>query len=242
MNTNKIAQWFINLKMKNKLCGAISALAIVFVASMLTLRSQLIKQEEFFLKTQESAHVREQALRLTLELTRSVKSGQIMKELDAIADKTVAATNQWHLQKTDEALKLENTFRETQRRLLRWMMIFTLMGLIAIVIFSHFFIQLVTRSSIELEEAKTSLEEKVKTRTLELEQERASLVKKVEAVTHELKHINESLEDRINIRTRELADRMMELEQFNKIAIGRELRMAELKREIAVLKKETGKL
>lgn len=46
------------------------------------------------------------------------------------------------------------------------------------------------------------------------------------------------LEEKIRERTKELQDRVDELEKFNKIATGRELKMVVLKEEIEKLKKE----
>lgn len=71
----------------------------------------------------------------------------------------------------------------------------------------------------ELEEAKGVLEIKVKARTKELEEERASL------------------EEKVKERTKELQGKVEELEKFQKIAVGRELKMVELKKEIKELKK-----
>lgn len=71
----------------------------------------------------------------------------------------------------------------------------------------------------ELEEARGVLEIKVKSRTQALEEEKNSLEKKVQE------------------RTKELQDKVKELEKFQKISIGRELKMIELKKEIDGFKK-----
>lgn len=52
-----------------------------------------------------------------------------------------------------------------------------------------------------------------------------------------LKKLQEELEEKIRQRTKELRERIDELEKFNKLTIGRELRMVELKEEIKNLKK-----
>ena len=50
-----------------------------------------------------------------------------------------------------------------------------------------------------------------------------------------LKRLNEELEERVRERTRELERRNYELEQMNRVFVGRELRMAELKERIREL-------
>jgi len=80
----------------------------------------------------------------------------------------------------------------------------------------------------ELEEAKSILEIKVKARTKELEELAASLDDKVAQKTVELEKNKETLEKRVD-----------ELEKFHKLAVGRELRMLELKKEIEQLKRKT---
>lgn len=72
----------------------------------------------------------------------------------------------------------------------------------------------------KLKEAKTSLEIRIQARTKELEE------------------LTEKLEGQIEKRTRELQDKIRESEKFNRLAVGRELKMIELKEEIKRLKEE----
>lgn len=70
-----------------------------------------------------------------------------------------------------------------------------------------------------------------------LEESKNILAIKVEAKTRELRELVEQREEIIKQRTKELQKRMRELERFYKIAVGREHKMIELKKEIEILKK-----
>ena len=83
---------------------------------------------------------------------------------------------------------------------------------------------------IELEKTKNALEE-AKT-VLEI---------KVRARTRELQELIERQEEIIKERTRELQEKIDEMEKFQKIAVGRELKIIELKDEIKKLKEELEK-
>jgi len=74
-----------------------------------------------------------------------------------------------------------------------------------------------------------------------LEEERATLKIKVVARTKELKELTERQGETIEERTKEIKERVEELERFHKLAVGRELKMIELKEEIKGLKKELEK-
>jgi len=54
----------------------------------------------------------------------------------------------------------------------------------------------------------------------------------------EIKKFRESLEEKVRERTRELRNKVEELEKFHELAVGRELKMVELKKEIERLKKK----
>lgn len=93
----------------------------------------------------------------------------------------------------------------------------------------------------KLEEAKESLEMKVKERTKELEEAKDTLEIRVEARTKELKELSESLEEKVKERTKELRERLEELEKFHRVTVGRELKMVELKEKIKKLEEELKK-
>lgn len=59
---------------------------------------------------------------------------------------------------------------------------------------------------------------------------------KVQARTKRLQELSSNLEVQINNKTKELNEKIAELERFNDLAVGRELRMIELKRENEILK------
>lgn len=99
-----------------------------------------------------------------------------------------------------------------------------------------------------LKNSQKILEQKVKERTEELEEARESLEIKVRARTKELEELNQNLESRVEERTKalkeskaELQKRVEELERFRKIAVGRELTMVELKKQIERLKEKLQK-
>ena len=89
-----------------------------------------------------------------------------------------------------------------------------------------------------LKKAKESLE-KAKEK---LEEAKTVLEIKVKARTKELKELSEGLDRQVKEKTKELQERIDELERFHKMTIGRELKMTELKKEVARLKEEINKI
>jgi C4-dicarboxylate-specific signal transduction histidine kinase len=78
----------------------------------------------------------------------------------------------------------------------------------------------------------------------ELRRHRDHLEELVEERAAELKKMNEQLEAEIATRRQAeeaLAQRVQELETFNRLAVGRELRMIELKRQVNELSEQLGK-
>jgi len=90
------------------------------------------------------------------------------------------------------------------------------------------------KKSKELQKKTEELEETKK----ELEESKNILQVKVRARTKELTELNESLEKKVKERTEELQERVDELNKWQKMTIGRELKMAELKEQVDKLKKK----
>jgi methyl-accepting chemotaxis protein len=88
----------------------------------------------------------------------------------------------------------------------------------------------------DLKKQDQYLAKKVGERTADLQKERDNLEQKVMERTSELTVLNHSLEDRVKDRTLELQKKISELSKFNRIAVNRELKMVELKKEIKNLK------
>lgn len=71
-----------------------------------------------------------------------------------------------------------------------------------------------------------------------LEESKASLEAKVGERTEELKKLTDTLGKQVKERTRELEEKVEELERINRLAVGREIRMVELKEKIKKLEEE----
>jgi nitrate/nitrite-specific signal transduction histidine kinase len=74
-----------------------------------------------------------------------------------------------------------------------------------------------------------------------LEETNKILEIKVKARTQELENLTAHLEDTVKERTKELEKKLQELETFHRVAVGRELKMIQLKKEIERLKAELKK-
>lgn len=98
------------------------------------------------------------------------------------------------------------------------------------------------KMALQLKSSYTILEEKVRQRTAELEEAKKSLEEKVQERTAELLAATTNLEDQVAKRTDELKVKLDELSQLNQVMIGREVKMTELKNEIAALKEQLNQL
>ena len=106
------------------------------------------------------------------------------------------------------------------------------------VIFTTMLCENTRRGVVKLEQARKGLTIEVKERTSELEETKAKLELKVKERTLELENFKNNLEKEIEERTGELHGKVDDLAAMNKVMMGRELKMMELKKEIAKLKGE----
>jgi len=92
----------------------------------------------------------------------------------------------------------------------------------------------------ELAENFNKMTEKLEKLKEDIEEEKNILEVKVKARTRELEEMNETLEKQVEERTKEMKKKLEELEKMRKLMVGRELKMKEMKKELARLKEEKG--
>ncbi|MFH1180851.1 MAG: HAMP domain-containing protein [bacterium] len=68
-----------------------------------------------------------------------------------------------------------------------------------------------------------------------IEKDKAALEKSAWSKTEELKNLTEKFEKKVKEANKEVYEKMEELERFNKLAVGRELKMIELKAKLKKL-------
>ncbi len=93
----------------------------------------------------------------------------------------------------------------------------------------------------ELAKSFNKMAENLKKSQTILEESKTVLEIKVQARTSELKELAKGLDEKVKEKTKELRERIAEMEKFQQLTVGRELKMLELKKEIKVLKTELAK-
>lgn len=92
---------------------------------------------------------------------------------------------------------------------------------------------MLSRAWQDLKKSQAQLQSK----TTELEEARASLEVRVQARTRELEDLTADLEKKVAERTAELQDKVSTLEKFQKLIVGRELKMIELKEKMKQMRR-----
>lgn len=82
---------------------------------------------------------------------------------------------------------------------------------------------------------------KIKQKTLEITNINKNLEKTINERTRELEELTKELEKKVEQRTSDLTEKVQELEKFQKLTVGRELRMIELKKQLNQLQKKVKK-
>jgi hypothetical protein len=106
-------------------------------------------------------------------------------------------------------------------------------------IFTFYLISIIANIPVGMLKKKTNLLRKARNN---LEEERKNLEVKVKKRTKELENEKARLSEKVKERTKDLQSRVDELERFHSLTTDRELKMVELKEEIANQKEEIKKL
>jgi len=94
----------------------------------------------------------------------------------------------------------------------------------------------------ELSDILNEMFRDLKNSYLAIEESKNILEIRVRAATRDLRELTENLDKQVKEKTKEFREKAEEAEKFNKLAVGRELKMIELKKEIERLKKELEEL
>lgn len=173
---------------------------------------------------------------LTLPPTKPLILGEIFKGAKYLNEKRAEVVGvgypieplRWGVIIEQNSSELEAPLKRVQRIIA----VFLIAGL-AVIGLLAWLVLTIKKTDRDLIEKDLALEKKTK----ELEGAKAILEKKVRARTKELQKLTEQQEETIEKRTKEIKERMEELEKFHHLAVGRELKMVELKKKIQELEK-----
>lgn len=174
---------------------------------------------------------------LTLPPTKPLIMGEVFKGTKYFNEKEIKVLGvgapikslRWGVIVEQEIREVEALSKEV----ITFTRVFLIAGIIVIGLLVSLVI-VIKRTNQDLMQKSSALE--IKTR--ELEEAKTILEIKVRARTRELRELAEGLEDEVKRRTAEVQERIKELERFHRLAVGRELKMIELKKEIKKLKKQ----
>jgi hypothetical protein len=177
---------------------------------------------------------------LTLPPTRSLILGETFKGAKYLNEKRVEVIGvgypieplRWGAIIEQNSLELEAPLKKAQRVIV----VFLIAGL-AVIGLLAWLVLTIKKADRDLIEKGLALEKKAR----EVEDAKVVLEKKVKARTKELNKLTEQQEETIEERTKEIKERMEELERFHHLAVGRELKMVELKKEIEELARQLEK-
>ena len=84
----------------------------------------------------------------------------------------------------------------------------------------------------ELADSFNKMAEEIEDDRLRMKEANTVLEIKVRARTRELQELNDILKEKVKEKTQELQKKLQELERFNKLAVGREIKMIQLKNDL----------
>ncbi len=137
-----------------------------------------------------------------------------------------------YMQEMDWCLLAEQDFNESiasAEESIKNIWLFTLGVIITLILIAVIFSSILTET----------LRREVKNKTQEIEDINKTLENTVRQRTKELEDLTNDLEIKVKQRTADLKKKVQELEQFQKVTVGRELKMIELKKRINELEKKS---
>jgi len=174
---------------------------------------------------------------LILPSVKPVISGEIFKGTKYLNEKGIEVFGvgvpikilKWGVIIEQTTEELESSIKEVQRLTIIFLVVGTvIIGLLI------WLVLILERTDKEVLKRHRIIENQSK----KLEETKTSLEIRIQARTKELQGLAQELEKQIRERTKELQNKVGELEKFNRLAVGRELKMIELKEEITKLKEQ----